>query len=130
MQPAKQIATTNKTALKPPVTISDKLPQLVMLDTCPAPRKVIIPAKPRGYCLRKSDIGMQKIQSLPPEKKAAGLFVPMQNFNVEQGLALGSISCIAEDKYDNLWFGTAGGGVSRYDGKIIYQFYRITGFGG
>jgi streptogramin lyase len=113
--------------VKPPVTISGATPTLVFLDTCPAPKKIIIPTKPGGFALRKSDIGLKRIQSLPPETRPAGLFAPMQNFNTEQGLALGTIYPMREDKNGNLWFGTLGAGVSRYDGKSFTTFTIAQG---
>ena len=44
------------------------------------------------------------------------------SFSKLQGLKHGGISCILEDKYGNLWFGTAGGGVSKYDGQHFTHF--------
>ena len=38
-------------------------------------------------------------------------------FSTAQGLANNNVRSIAEDKTGNLWFGTYGGGVSRYDGN-------------
>lgn len=49
------------------------------------------------------------------------------NFNTEQGLALSSISCGIIDKMGNLWFGTFGGGVSRFDGKQFTTFTTANG---
>ena len=41
------------------------------------------------------------------------------NFTTAQGLANNNVRCITEDKMGNLWFGTQGGGVSRFDGKSL-----------
>jgi ligand-binding sensor domain-containing protein/class 3 adenylate cyclase len=49
------------------------------------------------------------------------------NYNTEQGLALSSINCGYRDKTGNLWFGTDGGGVSRYDGKSFTNFTTAQG---
>ncbi|MEO8759374.1 MAG: two-component regulator propeller domain-containing protein [Bacteroidia bacterium] len=43
-------------------------------------------------------------------------------YGTEQGLALSSVRCSFADKSGNLWFGTYGGGVSRYDGKSFSNF--------
>lgn len=51
----------------------------------------------------------------------AGGYTYMQNFNTEQGLALSTVSCGFMDNIGNLWFGTYGGGVSRYDGKLLLE---------
>jgi ligand-binding sensor domain-containing protein/signal transduction histidine kinase len=39
-----------------------------------------------------------------------------------QGLKHHNINCMLEDKSGNLWFGTWGGGVSKYDGKSFTHF--------
>jgi len=47
-----------------------------------------------------------------------------KNFFAEDGLALNSCWAIAEDKNNNMWFGSYGGGVSIYDGakfKVISE---------
>ncbi len=49
------------------------------------------------------------------------------NFTTDNGLALDAISCSFKDKTGNLWFGTAGGGVSRYDGKSFVTFSTAQG---
>lgn len=49
------------------------------------------------------------------------------NYGTEQGLALSSVLCSASDKAGNLWFGTAGGGVSRYDGKNFTNYTIAQG---
>ncbi len=49
------------------------------------------------------------------------------NFNTEQGLALSSISCGFIDRHGNIWFGTYGGGVSKYDGKSFITYNNSHG---
>jgi len=44
------------------------------------------------------------------------------SFGKLQGLKHGNINCMLEDKSGNLWFGTQGGGVSKYDGKSFTHF--------
>ena len=44
-----------------------------------------------------------------------------------QGLANNYVLSITEDKTGNLWFGTVGGGVSRYDGKSFSTFTTAQG---
>ena len=44
------------------------------------------------------------------------------NYSTEQGLVLSSITSCCYDKAGNLWFGTQGGGVSRYDGSSFVNF--------
>ena len=49
------------------------------------------------------------------------------NYNVDHGLALSSVACGYTDRRGNLWFGTLGGGVSRYDGKSFSNFTSLQG---
>ena len=50
------------------------------------------------------------------------------NYGTEQGLALSSIICGIVDNAGNLWFGTKGGGVSRYDGKNFTNYTTDPSF--
>ncbi len=59
--------------------------------------------------------------------KPAEFFVNMQTFNTEQGLALSTILCGYKDKAGNLWFGSSGNGVSKYDGKSFTNYYSSSG---
>ena len=49
------------------------------------------------------------------------------SFGKLQGLKHNSINCMLQDKSGNLWFGTDGGGVSKYDGKWFTNFTEIEG---
>jgi ligand-binding sensor domain-containing protein/signal transduction histidine kinase len=46
----------------------------------------------------------------------------LKYLDVEQGLVSSNILSILEDKKGNLWFGTSGGGVTRYDGETFTDF--------
>jgi len=53
-----------------------------------------------------------------------------QNFNFLgklQGLKHSSVRCMIQDRDGNLWIGTPGGGVSRYDGKSFTHFSMAEG---
>jgi signal transduction histidine kinase/ligand-binding sensor domain-containing protein len=52
------------------------------------------------------------------------------NYGVDQGLPLNSVFCSATDKEGNLWFGTIGGGVSKYDGKNFTNYTIAQGLVG
>lgn len=43
-------------------------------------------------------------------------------FGKLQGLKQDNIRCMLQDKSGNIWFGTEGGGVSKYDGKSFIHF--------
>jgi ligand-binding sensor domain-containing protein/signal transduction histidine kinase len=49
------------------------------------------------------------------------------SFTKLQGLKSGVITCMLQDKSGNIWFGTYGGGVSRYDGKNFTHFTEKEG---
>lgn len=51
-------------------------------------------------------------------------------FNKLQGLKHGTINCLLEDQFGNLWFGTSGGGVTRYDGKYFTHYTDKEGLSG
>jgi ligand-binding sensor domain-containing protein/serine phosphatase RsbU (regulator of sigma subunit) len=57
---------------------------------------------------------------LPRFKDAA--ITNLQYLDVDQGMASSNIFSILEDKSGNLWFGTDGGGVSKYDGESFTHF--------
>ncbi|MBK7428197.1 MAG: hypothetical protein IPI60_14855 [Saprospiraceae bacterium] len=48
-------------------------------------------------------------------------------FSTQDGLANNSIWTISEDKTGNIWFGTGGGGASKYDGKAFTNFKEQRG---
>ncbi len=62
-----------------------------------------------------------------PIKTPIGFFISMQNINTPQGLALSSILAGHKDKLGNLWFGTSGNGVSKYNGKSFTNFSSAHG---
>ena len=125
--PHKPNASIKKDTLKPPVTVTAKAPIVHRLDTSPPPRTIPILTKPGSSYFLKTYSGPETIQLLPPETKPADFFVPMQNYNTEQGLALSSVRSSCIDKNGNLWFGTWGGGVSRYDGKSFTNYTTAQG---
>ncbi len=52
------------------------------------------------------------------------------NWNVNNGLAHDEVRCILRDAYGFLWFGTDGGGLSRFDGSTFNNyFYNPTQHG-
>lgn len=75
--------------------------------------------------------GSPAIISILPNYGEAGGTTHMQNYTSDNGLALDAItygnkSAIC-DKAGNLWFGTPGGGASRYDGKSFKNFTTAQG---
>ncbi|MCX6230591.1 MAG: triple tyrosine motif-containing protein [Bacteroidetes bacterium] len=68
------------------------------------------------------------IAGTPEVVNAKEAFTKYQNpqnfssFSKLQGLKQQSIFCMEEDQYGNLWFGTNGGGVSKFDGKLFSHY--------
>lgn len=48
-------------------------------------------------------------------------------FDIAQGLSSSYISCMLQDKNGNIWFGTKGGGVCKYDGTDFMNFTEKQG---
>jgi signal transduction histidine kinase/ligand-binding sensor domain-containing protein len=112
---------------KPPVTIPVNEPVIIYLDHRPSPRTIAILTKPGSSYVIKTAGVSKTIQLVPPETLSAGFFVSMQNYNTEQGLGLSSVTSSCLDKNGNLWFGTWGGGLSRYDGKSFLTYTTANG---
>jgi ligand-binding sensor domain-containing protein len=50
-----------------------------------------------------------------------------RNFNVDDGLAQSQVFCIFQDSKGYMWFGTNGGGASKFDGKKFQSFTPANG---
>jgi ligand-binding sensor domain-containing protein/signal transduction histidine kinase len=65
-------------------------------------------------------------EALLPRYKNDALY-NIQYLDVEQGLSFSNVWSIIQDKRSNLWFGTDGVGVSRYDGKYFTNYSKREG---
>jgi ligand-binding sensor domain-containing protein/serine phosphatase RsbU (regulator of sigma subunit) len=110
--------------LIPPVSVLIRNPIVINTDTCPPAQKIIVPIQASNTSV---NIGGKIVKLTPPEIKPADFLSMMQTYTTEQGLALDAINCAMKDKKGNLWFGTAGGGASRYDGKSFTNYTRAQG---
>ncbi len=115
-------------------------PQEIFLSETPSPLKVTIPVKEGNHYIVENAVESEIIQLFPPVKH---LFIdPLNNlpiapeaqgtaffttYDTEDGLALDAILCSMEDKNGNLWFGTAGGGISKYNGKYFLNYTTVQG---
>jgi ligand-binding sensor domain-containing protein/serine phosphatase RsbU (regulator of sigma subunit) len=50
-----------------------------------------------------------------------------RNYNVDDGLAQSQVLSVFQDSKGYMWFGTNGGGVSKFDGKKFQSFTRANG---
>ena len=99
-----------------------KPPRVVLLADVPKPRIVEVPTKSGGSHVTLVNGKQTKINLQPPEVKPAGFLFIMQNYTIADGLAIDAIICGCSDQYGNLWFGTNGGGSSRFDGKSFTNY--------
>ncbi|MBE0639199.1 MAG: hypothetical protein IH598_11820, partial [Bacteroidales bacterium] len=95
--------------IEPPIVIKAGQPVVHSLADYPPPETIDLSKKPS------------------PVKQTADFFINMQNFNTDHGLALSSVLSGFRDKAGNLWFGTFGNGVSKYDGKSFTTYNSSHG---
>lgn len=87
-----------------PVVVEAGKPTVYSLESQPAPVKVRLSSRQA------------------PEARPFDFFINMPEFNTEHGLAMSSILCGFEDSAGNLWFGTSGNGLSKYDGQAFTNY--------
>jgi len=134
------------------VGLPDSLqPKTMFLAKLPRPLTIPIPVKKGSfYTVKRPDGDISKIMLKSPEKKMLAVLrdekgVPVKdaagnpfimgsggisnftNFTSDDGLALDYVNCSMMDNAGNLWFGTQGGGASRYDGKSFTNFSTTQG---
>ncbi len=150
--PISENVSAKREMIVPPMVINianlpDSLqPKTKMLNKVSKPLTVVVPAREGGFYSKKLNNGdIIKIMLKPPTKKMPGVLMdekgkPVKdasgkpfimgtggisyfiNYNSDDGLALDAVNCSMKDKEGNLWFGTQGGGASRYDGKSFTTF--------
>jgi ligand-binding sensor domain-containing protein/serine phosphatase RsbU (regulator of sigma subunit) len=114
---------TTSDSIKPPATLVAGKPTVIP-----------IPKNNNSTYIRKTRSGEAIVTPLvPPVSHASAtanspVGLPhFTNYNTEQGLALSGVRCSCQDAKGNIWFGTEGGGVSRYDGKSFVNFTTAQG---
>ncbi len=65
-------------------------------------------------------------KALPPAFKDAAI-ANIQYLDVDQGMPSSYVLCALEDKSGNLWFGTWGGGVTKYNGSSFTHYTEREG---
>ena len=106
-------------------------PKTVFLDKMPAPRVVAI-SQSGGVTKMLPVLQNENGETIldaegKPYIMGDGGKSNFTNFTTDNGLALDVVFCSLLDKFGNLWFGTVGGGVSRYDGKSFTTFTTAQG---
>lgn len=104
-----------------PKIIQIKKPLVTLLDTCPPAPTLDVSSTPKVQILNYLGLKIPLKLGAPVTSNVMH-FSWVTNYKVEQGLASNSISCAFKDKIGNIWFGTLGQGVSRFDGKNFTNF--------
>lgn len=101
--------------------------EVVELASRPNAQVVEVPKAAGGSYVQKINHEEKKVDLKPPVVKPAGFFYVMPNYTTNEGLVLDAILCGTRDNLGNLWFGTQGGGVSRFDGKTFTNYTESQG---
>jgi ligand-binding sensor domain-containing protein/serine phosphatase RsbU (regulator of sigma subunit) len=122
-------------AVQPPGTRNTLPPTIVFLDTCPPPLVIDYPQKEaKEYAItlngenKSTSLSVQVKPKLLECEKDAYIFE--KNYNEEQQFLDCDISCGYKDKKGNLWFGSSGAGVCRYDGNSVTNYTTLQGLAG
>ncbi len=120
--------TSASTFLPPQVTILSQLPENKK------PKAIFLENAPTPVSIKVAGIYNSAMQPLSSEKKSVaedaqgrGFFT---TYTTDDGLGLDQVYCSYKDKRGNIWFGTNGGGVSKYDGKNFTNYTTAQGLAG
>ena len=86
------------------------------------PTGIAIPTKGKTVPTKQP----QPIPALAPRFKD-NVINNMQYLDVDQGMPSSYVLCVYEDQSGNLWFGTSGGGVTKYNGSSFTHFTEKEG---
>ncbi len=135
----------NDTFVTPHITFLANLadsnkPVKLLLVNAPKPVTITVPVKYKTDYIAHSASGSKTdhlstpvthsffdtITNLPiaADAQGRGFFT---TYNTDNGLALDQVYCSYKDRKGNLWFGTNGGGVSKYDGKSFTNYTTAQG---
>ncbi|HSF54427.1 MAG TPA: two-component regulator propeller domain-containing protein [Algoriphagus sp.] len=136
-------------------TLQDSLkPKSISLKNLPQPRVIQVPEQDGGsYTFQDENGETQNFPLLAPAKQdllvlknengeiilspegkpyllGEGGVSQFKTYSTDDGLALDAVNCAILDSRGHLWFGTNGGGVSRYDGNTFTNFTSAQGLSG
>jgi hypothetical protein len=136
---------TQDTVANPRVTILADLPDSnkpdeIFLEKMPGPLIVAVPVTYNNNQKEQAINDAKAQRSSPPlihsfldtlthlpveaDAQGKGFFT---TYNTDNGLALDQVYSGYKDGHGNLWFGTNGGGVSKYDGKDFINYTTAQG---
>jgi ligand-binding sensor domain-containing protein/serine phosphatase RsbU (regulator of sigma subunit) len=76
--------------------------------------------------MKRKTIILLLLALLPLSESVAQQYF-FRKYSVEEGLPQSSVYCLIEDKRGFIWIGTAGGGLSRFDGMKFETFAKANG---
>ena len=119
----------------PRTTLLSQLPQknkprVILQDTVPEPIVVNLSIRETTSSRAIESLNEKNVQkylsendnnvgTIVSEFQGKGFFT---TFTTDNGLSLDQVYCSYRDRWGNLWFGTNGGGVSKYDGKTFVNY--------
>ncbi|WP_353549294.1 two-component regulator propeller domain-containing protein [Sediminibacterium sp. KACHI17] len=106
-----------------------KAPQQYFLANLPTPKKTKITGVQTSIGNQESSANhffIDKNTNLPIPEEAQGKAL-FTTYTSDDGLALDQVHSSYKDRNGHLWFGTNGGGVSRFDGKKFTNYTNLHG---
>lgn len=106
-------------------------PHIVPLSNRPKPLSIpffnglIVDNDSLTYSNKINNLNQDSVK-IPTAKNFFGK-ANIKNFTTDDGLALDAVGCSMVDSKGNLWFGTYGGGVSKYNGQSFNNFTTLHG---
>lgn len=110
----------------PVISKADALPPTrTCPDTCVTP-PVIVPRQQRSGSYTFAG---QRLAITPPLQKPAGMLASLVYYGADEGL-FSQIKCMYKDREGNIWYGTEGAGVIRYNGRSFTGYNTAHGLAG
>ncbi|NVJ85452.1 MAG: hypothetical protein HWE15_04060 [Algoriphagus sp.] len=118
----------------------DQKPQEIPISELPAPRRVRVanysngvvepPIQNNLQLLRKEDGSVLVDSTGKAFILGEGGIAQFKKYTSDEGLPIDGINCALVDSRGHIWFGTAGGGASRFDGLEFFNYTESQGLGG
>lgn len=86
-----------------------------------------LPAEKTPATPEQVSLGLPDIMELKDAHIKENNPYSFNSYSKIQGLSHDDITCFAEDKLGNIWMGTSGGGISRFDGKHLAHYSKKQG---
>ncbi len=121
----------------PAITLLSSLPKnaepkVILLDTVPKPFVKHLSNRDKSFQQSSESIVEENVQQKFSKRKERVIFEAVgkgffTTYTTDDGLSLDQVYCSYKDNLGNLWFGTNGGGVSKYDGKNFTTYTTAHG---